>query len=141
MYILKNIDLADFIFLVIYLYVNRIRFYSRVFHCRIITQKYAGKENLCIKHASQNFTNVPTPTKRLCMTTDWLAHMFGYQIPEWQAWVRFQARPTLGILKQLRRKFYLCSDIYTWLNFLVFSDKNKKVIGAISQHFHQGLWQ
>ena len=36
------------------------------------------------------------------------------------------ARPTLRVFEQLRRKCCLCNDIYKWLDFLAFLDKDQK---------------
>ena len=38
-------------------------------------------------------------------------------------------------LKDLR-KCCLCNDICKWFDFLVFSDKDEKTVGPVSQDFH-----
>ena len=44
-----------------------------------------------------------------------------------RSWVQTPAGPTLRVFKWLRRKCCPCNDIYKWLDFLLFSDKDEKL--------------
>ena len=65
----------------------------------------------------------------------WRNQCINIEEPCRRLWVRSMAGPTLRVFKKLSRKCCLCNYICKWLDFLVFSDKDDKTVGPVSQFF------
>jgi len=92
-------------------------------------------ENLCVYDAQRTLGSVhmiemSARYRLICKikpTTAQLAKLDKRQSAEQEVVSSTLARPTLRVLKYLRRMYRLCCDIYKWLDIPVFSDKDEKL--------------